>query len=246
MCTIIYVKKAESTNSLMSAKAANYLHGTCLVTLEQTAGRGQKGNKWESEPGKNLTFSLLLRPRQIIASHQFELSQVVALAITKVLRSELGTDDVCIKWPNDIYYRDKKLCGILIENSLMGPRIEHTIVGVGLNVNQVGFVSDAPNPISMAEIAGKNFDLEILLEKIVNRIINDFDDYEDDRNSSTLAARYRFMLWRGDGFWPYHDNIANRDFEARIAAIDPSGHITLATHAGTFHKYAFKEVSSII
>lgn len=246
MCTIIYVDKAESTNTLLSSSARQFDHGTVLAAHCQSAGRGQRGNKWESEPNKNLTFSLLLKPSTIVASRQFELSQIVSIAITRVLRSRLDSDKVCIKWPNDIYYADKKLCGILIENSLSGANIEQSIVGVGINVNQEQFRSDAPNPVSMFNIAGNTFDLDSLLEDIVTQIVDDFDNYELQPDSTTLAAKYRLLMWRAEGFWPYHDNITDSTFEGRIAAVAPTGHLTLATKGGAFHTYAFKEISFVI
>ncbi|MDE6653825.1 MAG: biotin--[acetyl-CoA-carboxylase] ligase, partial [Muribaculaceae bacterium] len=141
MCTIIYVDEADSTNNLLAAESHRLSHGTALMARRQTAGKGQRGNSWEAAPGKNLTFSLLLRPQSILASHQFELLQVVAISIVKVLRSQLDTDEIYIKWPNDIYYRDKKICGILIENSISGISIERSIVGIGINVNQDVFTS---------------------------------------------------------------------------------------------------------
>lgn len=246
MCTIIYVDETTSTNTLLASSAKQFDHGTVLAAHRQSHGRGQRGNSWEAEPNKNLTFSLLLKPSTIVASSQFELSQIVSIAITRVLRSRLETDEVRIKWPNDIYYRDKKLVGILIENTLSGANIDQSIVGVGINVNQERFLSDAPNPVSMLNIAGKTFDLDSLLEDIVTQIVDDFDQYELQPNPTTLAAQYRLLMWRAEGFWPYRDNTTDTVFEGRIAAVAPTGHLTLATKGGAFHTYAFKEVTFII
>lgn len=246
MCTIIYVDQTESTNTLLSASAKQFEHGTVIAAHSQSNGRGQRGNSWESEPNKNLTFSLLLKPKTIVAASQFELSQIVSIAITRVLRSRLDSDKVCIKWPNDIYYEDKKLVGILIENTLSGANIDHSVVGIGINVNQEQFLSDAPNPVSMVNIAGKTFDLDSLLEDVAAQIIDDFDRYEQQPAPANLAAKYRLMMWRAEGFWPYRDNKTDTTFEGRVAAIAPTGHLTLATKGGAFHTYAFKEVTFII
>ncbi len=246
MCTIIYVDEADSTNSMLAKAASDFEHGTALAAHCQSAGKGQRGNHWESEPWKNLTFSILLRPKAILASHQFELLQVVAISIVKVLRSQLATDEIYIKWPNDIYYRDKKICGILIENTLSGAGIERSIVGIGVNVNQDKFLSDAPNPVSMKQIAGHSFDLDDLLEYFVTQVVCDFDKYEHTLNSTQLAARYRFMMWRGEGFWPYIDNLTGQRIEARIAAVAPTGHLTLADPDGKVRTYAFKEVTAVL
>lgn len=246
MCTIVYVEEADSTNNMLASVATRFEHGTALAAHVQTAGRGQRGNRWESEPRKNLTFSVLLFPRGVVASRQFEISQVVALSVVKVLRSLLDTDDVCIKWPNDIYYRDKKLGGMLIENTLAGVSIDRSIVGIGINVNQTEFLSPAPNPISMAQIAGHEFDRDTVIEYLVTQIVNDFDAYEENPDAASLSARYRFMLWRSEGFWPYRDNINGDVFKARIAAVAPGGQLTLSTVTGTFRTFNFKEVSPVL
>lgn len=178
-----------------------------------------------------------------MASTQFELSQLVSISIVKVLRRYLESDEVRIKWPNDIYYRDRKICGILIENFLTGVRIEQSVIGVGINVNQTSFVSEAPNPISLANITGYVYDLDKLLEDVVRQIVEDFDRYEANPDPATLAAKYRFMLWRNEGFWKFHDNVNGQDIEARIAAVAPTGLLTLATRDGSFRTFAFKEVT---
>lgn len=246
MCTIVYVDQTESTNSLLASSAKQFDHGTAIAAHAQSRGRGQRGNTWESEPGKNLTFSILLKPKAIVAARQFELSQVVSIAIAKTLRHLLDTQDIYIKWPNDIYYRDKKICGILIENTLSGNTIDQSIVGIGINVNQEEFVSDAPNPVSMKNITSKGYDLDQLIELFVTQIVDDYDEYERNMEPTQLVARYRRMLWRNEGFWPYHDNRTDQDITARIAAVDPSGHITMLTSSGDFRTYAFKEISAII
>lgn len=246
MCTIVYVDEAASTNTLLASRISGFEHGSALAAHRQTAGRGQRGNSWESEPGKNLTFSVLLCPSAITASRQFELSQIVSLALVNVLREKLATEEVYVKWPNDIYYKDKKLAGILIENALTGPRIKHSIVGIGLNVNQQTFESDAPNPVSMTNITGETYELDSLLETIIRRIVEDFDAYEQNPAPIKLAACYRYLLWRGEGYWPYRDTASGSEFKARIAAISPTGHLTLAHESGAFRTYSFKEVDFVL
>ena len=144
MAVLIY-KSLPSTNT--EAKKAGYRHGDAIIAREQTAGRGQRGNKWSSRAGENLTFSLVWEPTFLEAKRQFLLSEAVALALTDTLakwdvRSK-------IKWTNDIYVGNKKICGILIEHDLEGMYLSRTIIGVGLNVNQAHFTSNAPNPISL-------------------------------------------------------------------------------------------------
>lgn len=246
MNNIIWVDQATSTSTLLAAQADSLGHGSAIAAHTQTAGRGQRGNSWEAEPGKNLTFSLLLRPKSLPAARQFELSQVVAIAVASTLRDELASDDIKIKWPNDIYWRDKKICGMLIEHALTGPAIDRSIAGIGINVNQAAFRSDAPNPISMLSISGREWDLQPLLQRFVDQIIADFDAYEAAPYPAALAEKYKSMLWRAEGCHPYRDNLTGETIQARIASVAPTGHLTLALPDGQERSYAFKEVAAIL
>jgi BirA family biotin operon repressor/biotin-[acetyl-CoA-carboxylase] ligase len=176
MVSILRLEEVDSTNTYVAKNVAELESATIVTTDNQTAGRGQRGNSWESEPGMNLTFTMLMRPEKFAAIRQFSLSEAVAVAIVDVIGEELEIFTE-IKWPNDIYWRDNKLAGILIEHAVMGSEIMHTIIGVGLNVNQTKFLSDAPNPISLRQILinrGEKgdtiIDRDILLEKIGTRI----------------------------------------------------------------------------
>lgn len=246
MSEIIWVPTATSTNTMLAAMP-DAAHGTAVAAVEQTAGRGQRGNSWEAAPGRNLTFSLLLRPRAITAAHQFELSQIVCLAIARAIGRWLASPErVRVKWPNDIYYDDLKICGILIENALQGTAIARSIAGIGINVNQRQFLSSAPNPVSMRQITGRDFPLEKLLREVVDEIMSAFDCYESAPDSAALAAEYRRMLWRGEGVWPYADQLTGEIFCGTIAAVGPMGHLTIRDTAGRERTYAFKEVTPVI
>ncbi len=249
----IRLKQTASTNSAM--KSMDGLeHGAVIVTDNQTAGRGQRGNSWEAAPGLNLTFSVLLEPQNIEARDQFAISRAVALAVADCLAHWLRRDDVKVKWPNDIYVGDDKICGILIENTLEGSRIARSVVGVGINVNQREFLSDAPNPISMRQIAGMDFDLDMLLEDVVNTILSHFAA-EDCSGGHASEREYMERLWHADGFYrfaegnarvdgtPVGDNDGRKEFEARIVCIDGAGMMTLQRRDGTLTTHAFKEVS---
>ena len=143
----IKVSQTASTNTYLSRLAATLPGGTVIYTPSQTAGRGQKGNSWESEDGKNLTFSHLLKRPPVKARDQFYLSEAAALAVVEALAAEAG-DGFSVKWPNDVYWRDKKVCGMLLENSLDGSDIAHCIVGIGINVNQERFLSSTATTAS--------------------------------------------------------------------------------------------------
>ena len=238
----IHLEEARSTNSHLLAEAPSLPNGTVVYTYCQTAGRGQKGNSWESEPGKNLAFSLLLKQPPVDVREQFCISEAVSVAICDCLSQ--FADGFKVKWPNDIYYNDQKICGILIENSLDGRQIAHSVIGVGININQSRFLSDAPNPISLKQITGDDYDLDQLLHDVCQRII-DLCCFDTDQLIA-LHSRYMLCLYRNDGqlhLWQLPDGTC---FEAVIDHVAPDGMLTLCHADGTDHSYAFKEVKHII
>ena len=241
----IKVSQTASTNTYLSRLAATLPGGTVIYTPSQTAGRGQKGNSWESEDGKNLTFSLLLKHPPVKARDQFCLSEAAALAVVEALSAEAG-DGFTVKWPNDVYWQDKKICGMLIENSLDGSDIATCIIGIGINVNQERFVSDAPNPVSLINVTGREHDLESLLKRVCSRIEQLASSLGDDSARVDLHRRYMEVLYHNDGErHPFEDAAGNR-FMASIAGIAPDGTLTLLHEDGTTRDYLFKEVRHII
>ena len=200
----------------------------------QTAGKGQGTNSWESERGKNLLFSILYHPQDIPANRQFQISMAVSLAIADALGEQIG--DVSIKWPNDIYWRNAKIGGILIENRLMGQTIKDSIIGVGINVNQLQFHSDAPNPVSLWQIHGHETDRETLLRSILDR----FSLYIN----KDVKSRYVNMLYRRKGFHPYCDK--DGAFMAEFKDVEDDGHLVLSKENGQQCRYAFKEIQFVI
>ena len=164
----------------------------------QTAGRGQKGNTWESEQGKNLLFSILAHPKGIKVQEQFYISEAIALAVSDAVIAVAGPEyaaDFSVKWSNDIYYKDFKMAGILIENTLQGSSILDTVVGVGLDVNQEVFVSDAPNPISLKNITGRDYDRDALLDDIIARFIG-YMELDTPSQRAGVDELYRSRLYR--------------------------------------------------
>jgi BirA family biotin operon repressor/biotin-[acetyl-CoA-carboxylase] ligase len=144
---IIWLERVDSTNDEARRHISEIDNLSVVSALEQTKGRGQRGNRWSSQPGENLTFSLVVKDFRIKANEQSAISQATALSLVDLLsRHEIKAR---IKWPNDIYAGDEKICGILIENSLKGSEIDWSIIGIGLNVNQTAFPEDLPNPTSM-------------------------------------------------------------------------------------------------
>jgi BirA family biotin operon repressor/biotin-[acetyl-CoA-carboxylase] ligase len=239
---IITVKSAASTNDLLKALMENeYVEeGAVISTEEQTAGKGQRGNSWESEAGKNLTFSILFYPTFLPLSKQFLLSKAVALGVRDALSDYL--EDVRIKWPNDIYHGSGKLAGILIENTLKGNEYAAAIAGIGLNVNQEKFVSNAPNPLSMKQITGSDYPLDILLDQIVGAIMNRYEALKGGVEEE-ISTQYFDALYRNNGFYPYLDS--ERFFKAKIVSVENSGIMRLETGSGEIRDYSFKEVEYV-
>ena len=237
---IIHIDETGSTNRWLR-EHADTERDQLLWTDYQTAGRGCGSNTWESERGKNLLFSLLIHPQGLKANAQFSISMAISVAIVKALSSLLSSSSsllsssssFTIKWPNDIYWRDRKLCGILIENRLSGGFVRDSIIGVGLNVNQMQFLSDAPNPVSLRQITGREYDREALLHNVAERFTLDVD-----------AEEYRSLLYRRHGFHDYRD--VDGDFEAELVTVEDDGHLLLRDRNGRQRRYAFKEVQFTI
>lgn len=239
---IIRLDEVDSTSTYMRQHLADAENGTVVITDCQLAGRGQRGNSWEAEPGTNLTFSVMLRPAGIDASTQYAVSEAVALAIVDALDGLVpDSKRLSIKWPNDIYYEDSKICGILIENRLGGMTVVGSIAGIGININQTLFRSGAPNPISLSMLTGKNYNLKNLLERVVSRVLDLVAEVETEAGRQAIAKRYMATLWRRQGLFPYRLPDGTR-FMASIESVAPTGHLTLRHDDGVTATYAFKEV----
>ena len=229
---IVHIDETDSTNRWLREQGGE--ENVVLWADYQTAGRGCGTNHWESERGKNLTFSMLLHPHDVPAQKQFRISRAISLAICKALGQHIG--DLSIKWPNDIYWRDGKIGGILIEVTLQGNKVKDCIIGIGLNINQRVFRSDAPNPVSMWQICEQETDCEQLLQEILQA----FQEYMGKSNKD----EYQSMLYRRKGFHPYADK--DGAFMAEIIDVEDDGHLLLRDDNGQLRRYAFKEVTFII
>ena len=229
---IVHIDETDSTNRWLREQGGE--ENVVVWADYQTAGRGCGTNHWESERGKNLTFSMLLHPHDVPAQNQFRISRAISLAICKALGQHIG--DLSIKWPNDIYWRDGKIGGILIEVTLQGNKVKDCIIGIGLNINQRVFRSDAPNPVSMWQICEQETDCEQLLQEILQA----FQEYMGKSNKD----EYQSMLYRRKGFHPYADK--DGAFMAEIIDVEDDGHLLLRDDNGQLRRYAFKEVTFVI
>lgn len=263
----MYIKETHSTSSLLREQYSDNLpHMHTIRTDYQTAGRGQQGNSWESERGKNLLFSTLLRYANIDASEQWRISMLVAVAIREAIVGVMKVRDerseVKIKWPNDIYYGDKKLVGILIENTLSGRNIAYTIAGVGVNVNQTEWLSNAPNPISMKQITGEEYAVEEVLELFMKAM----EKWEKE-STEGIREEYVAHLYRREGWHRYMErevsvaptNIVQSAklkvesqeedagiFYAEWKDITPQGEWVVRLKNGEEKKYHFKQIRFVV
>lgn len=235
-----------------------------LVTAdEQTAGRGQRGTTWESTKGLNLTFNIGWRPAAgnwPAANEQFLVSEITALAVLRAIEDTLSEASppalpdregaaLAIKWPNDIYYGDRKICGMLLEHSLSGRRIEASIAGIGINVNQTSFATLAGRdegrgaPISLRQILGHDVPPETVLERFVAHFSDGVRLLQEGRYDEVEKA-YTALLYRRTGMHRYRDD--EGEFLGGFVSIARNGILTLRKADGTLRSYAFKEVTHVV
>lgn len=235
---LIVLDEVDSTNNyLRHYQGEEGERMTIALADFQTAGKGQGENVWESERGKNLTFSIKCYPKGLSAARQFVMLEAGALAIRDAL--ERYSNDITIKWPNDIYCRDYKISGTLSECSVTSAGIRHCILGMGININQRYFVGNAPNPISLYGVRGCETDRTEFLQMVVEH----FDVYlqmVDEGRYDEIALLYKSALYRKAGFFAYEDE--GGLFEAELYDILANGHLVLRRREGGLSEYAFKEV----
>ena len=242
MFNIIKIDSASSTNSELKKLCSEQqlLSFSTVVAGKQTAGRGQAGNFWESEPYKNLTFSVILFPENLPAKQSFILSRIFSLAVKETLDKYIQY--VSIKWPNDIYYQDKKICGMLIENEITGANISSSIIGIGLNINQEKFISKAPNPISLKQITNETYNLDEISGSILCIAKEKYQQFLSG-DTEKICTEYQNALYRKSGYHTYEDE--NGSFQACIKKVKDDGTLVLETENGEIRCYQFKEVHFI-
>jgi len=240
-----FVPTCHSTNDelakMIQESGEEIPEGTVVATAHQTAGRGQRGNRWEAAPGENLTFSVLLKPRFLRATEQFRLSIAVALGVYETLRDHLD-GGLKVKWPNDIFHENQKLGGLLIENTLHGHTLADSVVGIGLNVNQLYF--GVPTATSLRAATGQpyRYDLDALLARLLECLEAEYlrlrrGDHEAQK-ARYLAALYRYQEWH-----PFRD-AEGRLFNGKTLGVDEAGRLALQTESGVRY-FGVKEVGFV-
>jgi BirA family biotin operon repressor/biotin-[acetyl-CoA-carboxylase] ligase len=240
---LIFIENLPSTNSYAGKLLRNQTptEGTIIYTNYQSAGRGHLGNRWESEDGKNLLISIILSPSMISPSDQFIISMAISLGICDFLNRYIPF--CSIKWPNDIYVNNDKIAGILIENSILGYQIEYSIAGIGLNINQEKFLSDAPNPVSLKLITGISLDLITCL----NQLASDLDKrYKQIISESYDLIRndYLSRLYRLNEWFNFKDS--GGIYSGRILSVSDIGRLQIERKSGLRSEYSFKEIEFIL
>ncbi|MCX6292441.1 MAG: biotin--[acetyl-CoA-carboxylase] ligase [Bacteroidetes bacterium] len=239
-----FLETVNSTNSyLLHMLSKNHLpEGSVIVAHHQSEGRGQASEKWVSETGKNLLLSIVFYPSFLSTQNLFILSKTFALGIADGIRQITGIE-IKIKWPNDIYAGDKKICGMLIENSIRNPNVNHTVLGIGLNVNQDFYPIEIPNAASLKILVGHELDLDecfcCLCNAIEKRYLQLKAGHFDQIHEDYVAALYRY------GAFHRYEN-PSEQFRAKITAVGDDGKLFLKRENGLIEKYDFKEVKFII
>ena len=257
---MLELDEVDSTNNFLRHLNTPGDNRMTLVTAEfQTAGRGADTNRWESAKGENLLFSLRIQPTNLPARRMFALSEVAALAVRESLTPALSKGEgafsrhftpplegkgeaFTVKWPNDIYYGDSKVAGILIENDLQGALVQRSTIGIGININQRRFLSDAPNPRSLADIVGYDVERRFVLEHFMYSFTHYLEKIEGGQQEEldALHEQYKEHLYCRGEEHTYSDK--DGTFRATLIDVEPTGHLILQDKEGKQRRYAFKEV----
>ena len=265
----MWLGSTDSTNELARRHISEIDNLSVLSALEQTTGRGQRGNTWSSRPGENLTFSIVLKfagpdDRNIngkllpctLAYDQFILTEIASLSVIRFLK-EKGIH-AGIKWPNDIYVGSKKICGMLIENSVRGKYISSSIIGIGLNINQRNFNVNLPNPTSLimntSPAQGDEYDIRLCLEEFMKIFISYLESFfsaltlENKENHFEIRKEYLSNLWLLDSRADFIDlRCGEKRFNGIIRGVSPIGHILIEeSEKGELEEFAFKEIGYVI
>ena len=240
---IKYLPSCHSTNDIavqMIQSENMVFEGTVIITDNQTAGRGQRGNIWEASSGENLTFSLILKPNFLKASNQFQLNVAISMGVFDFL-SEFIDENLSVKWSNDIYHGDKKMGGILIENSLQGYQIGHSIIGIGININQLEFNNLRATSLRNITQNPLKYDLSEILKRLLENLEKNYLKIKNN-NYESLKIKYLSNLFR---FQKYHYFKRNgQQFLGKITGVDETGKLGIKTD-GYVNYFDFKEVEFI-
>ncbi len=234
---VIYMPSCHSTNdiALQMLKKPDTREGLVLITDHQTNGRGQRGNNWESDSGSNLTLSIILKPNFLQASDQFYLNMVASLAVRRMVDYFVNGQDVKVKWPNDVLLNEKKVAGILIENTLQRSSIQWSVVGMGINVNQQGLSLEKAT--SLFEVTKSMNSLPELFEKLIESLEYYYLKLKSGKREE-LKEEYLQHLF---GFQEFRKYRTEYLFNGKIIDVEETGRLVMETTKG-LQSFDFKEV----
>lgn len=243
MLKYVHLEQIDSTNAYLQRKQAEAdIRHWVVSAEEQTAGKGMGSNGWESEVGKNLTFSLALDMEFLPAERQFLLSEAVPLGIIEVLDTLLPPEKLSIKWPNDIFFENRKLAGILINSTIKANMMDISIIGIGLNVNQMQFQDWPTHPISLKQITGKIYDLQPLLEQIAERILIKVQQLQS--SPAAIEQEYLNRLFRYRTWADYEAD--GKVLRLLMTGIDEFGRLQLIDEQQNAHCYEIKQIRFVL
>lgn len=239
--TFLHLDSIDSTNAFLQRKRVDGdICGMVVSADVQTAGKGMASNVWESEPGKNLTFSMGLDLSFLKAADQFLLSQAVPLGLLDVLDTMLPAECLSVKWPNDLFFGDRKLCGILINSSIQGMDMGASVIGIGLNVNQIRFCDWPTRPVSMKMILGTEVALEPLLGRLVAAVDARVQQLRSEEGVAAIQKDYLNRLYRYHAWADYEVN--SLKVKRYITGIDVFGRLETLDESGKKFIYDIKEI----
>lgn len=242
--SVIWLDEVDSTNSEALAAADGSDGMSVVAAVRQISGRGRRGSRWLSSPGMNLTFSLVVRYGRdgvppVAARDQFAISEAASLAVADYLAG--NGIEAKVKWPNDIYVNDRKICGILIENSLSGSSVSRSVIGIGLDVNQKDFPPEIPNPTSMSLLTGNEYDLRAELPRLLENLCASL------RRLGTQHEEFCGRLYLKDVISEYSDlTCGGLSFRGRIRGVSPVGMLLIEKEEGELKEFAFNEIKYVI
>ena len=239
---LVYLPQCDSTNNiahdlLIKNKATE---GCVVITSAQTRGRGQRGNSWEAELGKNITLSVVLKPSFVAVAKQFSLNIAVSLAVADLVKTFLPDQRLKVKWPNDLYYGNKKLGGILIENTISNLYLQHSIIGIGLNINQLSFTNN--QAVSLAQLTGEEYALETIIEQLLSCLEIRYLELKQGKLAKQ-KFEYLQILFRYQEEYNYL--IADTIISGKILGVAENGKLGLQVD-NEIKYFDFKEISYIL
>lgn len=240
---VIFIESTGSTNTFAQQllKDSRGVEGTVVWASSQTQGRGQGSNSWHSQPGMNLTFSLVLEPLFLKPYQQFNLNKAIALGVLQTIRLALPDDIMsCIKWPNDIYASGRKIAGILIEHTIQGNSIRNSIIGIGINLNQMEFPDWLPNVVSLKQLTENEYDVREILQKTCLSLTQAYARLKAGE-FGPVSYEYNSSLCGGGKILEF--TAGNNSFNGRIAGVDDSGRLCVLTADDHIEKFNHGEIS---